>query len=75
MPRPHQKESLKLGTGPKSTVHVFKYLLGRTFTAEGGSESDVKNQVEAAWAKRRDVSGGWSDKKMISPSNIMCTQP
>ena len=63
MPTPHKEENIKLGDGPIQTVKVFKYL-GSMFAAEGGSDTDVNNRMNVAWAKWREVSGVRCDKKM-----------
>ena len=61
MPTLHQEESIQLGDGP--IVKVFKYLVSM-FAAEGGSETDVNNRVNAAWVEWIEVSGVMCNKKM-----------
>ena len=45
-------------------MNVFKHLGSSVFVAEGGSETDLNNIVNAAWAKWREVSGVMCDTKM-----------
>ena len=45
-------------------VDQFKYLLGVTFSEEGGSETAVRARVKAAWQKWRELGPVIADKKI-----------
>ena len=57
MPIQHRGDNIRLGDGPigPNSEGIRVDYMGSMFTAEGGSATDVRNIVKAAWAKCREV--------------------